>query len=101
MNTLKKIEGFCATLLIVLMLLVLATFMACCLSGCTPVAYKEEIKIGIVDSCYTVLEYEPGNREKIGRYLDSKVEKKDITLSERIMIDRCIDRTINSKRWAK
>ena len=101
MNTIKKIETFCAVLLFILMIVVLLVFMVCCLSGCSAIAYNEEVKVGIVDSCYTVLEYEYGDREKIRKYLDVKVEKKDITLSERLMIDRCIERTINSKRWTR
>ena len=101
MNAIKRIETFCAALLFILMSAVLLVFMFFCLSGCSPVSYNEEVKIGIVDSCYIVLEYESGDKEKIRRYLDVKVEKRDITLSERLMIDRCIKRTVNSKRWIK
>ena len=100
MNTIKKIECFCASILFLFMLLISAFFLSCCLSGCSPVDYKEEIKIGIVDACYTTLEYNPEDASnRINNYLNSKELSGDITAKERRIIDICIERTKISTKW--
>lgn len=102
MNIIKKIESFCAVLLFICMLLVLLGFMSCCLSGCAQPIYKEEIKIGIVDACYTVLEYDPvDTKDRIQNYLNSRELAGELTEKERRMIDICIERTKISTKWGK
>lgn len=53
------------------------------LSGCSVtnnIIVQKEVKESIIDACYTVLEYNPQDKEvRINKYLDSKEKKNDIT----------------------
>jgi hypothetical protein len=57
---------------------------------------------GIVDACYTVLEYNPQDKtERIIIYLEQKERAGQITIREKELIIKCINRTENSTRWSK
>lgn len=54
---------------------------------------------GIIDACYTSLEY--NQQQKIKTYLESKVINNQITNEQKQIIEKCIKRTVDSKRWSK
>lgn len=72
------------------------------LTGCSSLT-KEQLKerhCGIIDACYTVMEYQPQDEEeRINTYLQKKVDSGQLTLQEKQIIIKCINRTKSSKRW--
>lgn len=76
------------------------------LCGCSSTKFNEkELSLrhqGIIDACYTVLEYNPADKtERIILYLQKKQKANQITKSEKELIIKCINRTEKSKRWSK
>ncbi|MBR4315571.1 MAG: hypothetical protein IKP65_01175 [Alphaproteobacteria bacterium] len=65
---------------------------------------KQELQLrheGIIDACYTVLEYNPEDKEsRINTYLEQKEKAKQITTSEKQIIKACLKRTESSKKWS-
>lgn len=57
---------------------------------------------GIIDACYTVMEYAPQDKDaRILEYLDNKQNKGHITRNEKLIIIKCLIRTEKSNRWSK
>lgn len=57
---------------------------------------------GIIDACYTVLQYNPSDKdERINRYLQNKQKDGQINQKEKVIIQKCLQRTQSSKRWSK
>lgn len=82
----------------VLLLLVLL------LSGCSSLDEKvvTQKKIGIVDACYTVLEYNPCDKEeRINHYLQCKQKEEVIDEGQVFVLKECLKRTENSRKWSK
>lgn len=75
------------------------------LSGCSSTFNKQTLQVrhkGIIDACYTVLEYNPTDKEeRINNYLEQKKQMKQITESQKIIIKECLNRTEISKKWSK
>lgn len=74
------------------------------LTGCSNVnpIQNESKKEGVVDACYTVMEYNPTDKkERIQKYLESKVKSNDISKEEKEMLERCLERTEKSNNWVK
>ena len=72
------------------------------LVGCTSLSDRalQDRKAGIVDACYTVLEYSPADgKERINTYLSK--QGAYITLQESKIILMCIERTERSSKWGK
>lgn len=73
-------------------------------TGCATFTDKQLSKRheGIVDACYTVIEYAPQDKDaRIQKYLDSKQEQGHITTNEKAIIIKCLIRTEKSERWSK
>lgn len=63
---------------------------------------KEKLKDGVVDACYTTLEYGSSSyEERINKYLEARLSSKTISKEEKAMIERCLERTKKSSRWGK
>ena len=57
---------------------------------------------GIIDACYTVMEYAPADKDtRILEYLQAKQDKGHITINEKKIIIKCLIRTQKSNRWTK
>lgn len=82
----------------------LIIFVFIFISGCNSLN-KQELQLrheGIIDACYTVLEYNPEDKEsRINTYLEQKEKAKQITASEKQIIKACLKRTESSKKWLK
>lgn len=63
---------------------------------------SQAVKVGIIDACYTVLEYSPADKnDRIQKYLETKQAKGDLTKNEKFVLESCIKRTEQSKNWGK
>jgi hypothetical protein len=86
------------TVLLLGMVLILCT-------GCSSKFNDKELSLrhdGIVDACYTVLEYNPQDKtERIATYLEQKEKAGQLTIREKELIKKCINRTEKSTRWSK
>lgn len=74
------------------------------LTSCSSLTKQQldQRKTGIIDACYTVLEYNSQNKEqKIQKYLNQKIEQDLINKEQKIIIKKCLYRTQNSERWNK
>lgn len=72
------------------------------LAGCSSLSEQalEARKVGIVDACYTTLEYSPADsKERISTYLSK--QGAYITKQESKLILMCIERTERSSKWGK
>lgn len=57
-------------------------------------------KTGIVDACYTVIQYNPTDKkQRVQTYLNKKVQEKLIIQEQKIIIIKCLNRTQNSSCW--
>ena len=64
-----------------------------CVSTSAESRTAAKIKEGIVDAVFTVVEYNPKDKEvRINRYLDSKVKDGHITKKDKEIIELCIKR---------
>ena len=82
-------------------LIILSIFITIICVGCNQLN-DSQLQLrhkGIIDACYTSLEY--NQQQKIKPYLESKVINNQITNEQKQIIEKCIERTINSKRWSK
>lgn len=74
-------------------------FLAGCSQSLNP-TLLEKRQTGVVDSCYTVLEYNSDDKfTKIDSYLSKKVEEGILTNQSATILRKCLDRTISSKCW--
>ena len=72
------------------------------LSGCSSLSDRalQDRRAGIVDACYTTLEYSPADsKERINVYLSK--QGAYITKQESKLILMCIERTEKSSKWKK
>ena len=72
------------------------------LTGCTSNFTVEEQhkRTHIIDACYTVLETNPQDKDdKISAYLDSHKKDGDLSAKEAFIIQGCLKRTEESKKW--
>lgn len=72
------------------------------LAGCSSLSDRalQDRRSGIIDACYTTLEYSPADsKERINVYLSK--QGAYITEQESKLILMCIERTERSKRWGK
>ena len=57
--------------------------------------------MGIVDACYTTLEYAPQDKTRIEQYLAKQQQQKLLTTRESNLIKFCLKRTGESPKWGK
>ena len=103
MNIGTRVEAICTGILFLLTALTLLISTVCgCASNVSNTPEMEALKEGIVDACYTKLEYsQESPDERIKTYLDNRVRDREITTEEKRMIERCVKRTVLSKKWRK
>ena len=70
---------------------ILITFILLILTGCTTSIDKDIRLKGIIDACYTSIEYK--QFEDIRPYLDSKVKNGEIESETANAIIKCLERT--------
>lgn len=76
------------------------------LTGCSTTNFNakelQERHKGIIDACYTVMEYAPNDKDnRIQNYLNVNEKNGHITSSEKQIIIKCLMRTEKSERWSK
>jgi hypothetical protein len=55
---------------------------------------------GVVDACYTLLEYNPKDKDmRIDTYLQKKTEEGILDKGSKEILENCIKRTESSKNW--
>jgi len=73
------------------------------LAGCSSFSEKElsARHAGIVDACYTTIEYAPQDKVRIEQYLVKQQQNKVLTVRESNLIKLCLKRTEGSPKWEK
>lgn len=82
----------------------LTFFLVFFLTGCSsPIApaILEQRQTNVVDSCYTVLEYNSNDKfTRIDNYLSKKIEEGILTKQSASILRKCLLRTTASEHWS-